>query len=395
MICLQLVSEIAGAVAAAVLALLLIFTLRRLVLIVAAALPSGDEPDCPAVPAVAVIMAVRNEQANLPGLLEALDGLSYPSGEIQFILVDDNSADHTGEVLESWAGAHSRARVIRLQERAGKAAALNHALEAAAGAELVAVYDADLRPHPGSLLRLVSQFSDPRVAAVGGYRRPSNAAVNPISAYAALESFVHQLVTQAGKERLKLNPTTLGGNCVYRIAPLQQAGGFPAGAFSEDVEVSLALVERGWRTRFCRTAIADATVPQSLWRYWNQRARWTRGIYHAGRRAAGLESWLVAAGYLDRIVFGAAVALAAGGRLHPAWLAAYLVAPAAAAGTALLESGAGLGVCLRICCWAVPMFILDLVATVSASINALLRRRLDWHAGGVSSRGGPGHAPGE
>lgn|GEM_PF-1187978 len=391
----QLVFEIVGVAAGAVLALLLIFTLRRLVLIVAAALPRDDEPDCAAVPYVAVIVAVRDEEASLPGLLEALGGLCYPSEKLQFILVDDNSADHTAEVLESWAAAHSRARVIRLPERAGKAAALNRGLEAVTGAELVAVYDADLRPHPGSLLHLVSQFSDRRIAAVGGYRQPSNAAANSISAYAALESFVHQLVTQAGKEKLRLNPTTLGGNCVYRTGPLREIGGFPAGAFSEDVEVSLALVQGGWGTRFCRAAVADATVPQSLPRYWNQRARWTRGVYHAGRKASGLESWLVAAGYLDRVVFVAAVALAAAGVLHPAWLGAYLVAPAAACGTALLKSHAGLGTCLRICCWAVPMFLLDVVATMSASTSALLRRPLDWYTGGVSARGGSGHAPGE
>jgi cellulose synthase/poly-beta-1,6-N-acetylglucosamine synthase-like glycosyltransferase len=372
--------RVAEALAWATIALLSTFTLRRLILIAAAALPARE--GCAAfLPSVVVAVAVRNEEANLPGLLAALDGLKYPDDALYFVLVDDGSRDATGRILREWATGRPRTETVALSQSVGKSAALNMALAAAPETEVVAVYDADLRPHPDSLAQLASCFRDPRVGAAAGYRQPTNAGRNPTTAYGALESVVHQMVTQAGKERLGLNPTTLGGNCLYRRSALAAVGGFPPDSFSEDIEVSLALVAAGWRTRFFRNAVAGTAVVDSLGRYWNQRARWTRGLYRSTRRASGLESWLVSAGYADRIVFLAALALAATGHLSPAWLALYCMAPAAAVGTALCRSHLGAAASSRMLLWAVPMFFVDLAATVAATANALLGRRLKWRTG--------------
>jgi cellulose synthase/poly-beta-1,6-N-acetylglucosamine synthase-like glycosyltransferase len=357
-----------------------VFALRRLVLTAGAAVP-GREPVGNALASATVIAAVRNEEANLPALLASLSRLEYGEQPLCFVFVDDGSHDGTRRVLRSWAGSRADVQVVELPESVGKAEALNRALRAAPETELVAVYDADLRPQPDSLMRLAACFADPRVGAASGYRKPSNGVKNPIAAYAALECIVHQLATQAGKNRLGLNPTTLGGNCVYRRSALAEVGGFPPGAFGEDVEVSLAMAARGWRTRFCRDAVAEGAVVESLRRYWNQHARWTRGLYRSARRASGIESWLVAAGYADRIVLLAALALAAAGFLSPVWPALYFLMPVLAVLTALLHSRVGVRTGAQIVIWALPMFAVDVAATVVASVNAAIGRRLEWPTG--------------
>ena len=360
---------------------LAVFTLRRLILIVAAALPARVSIAGFA-PSVAAIVAVRNEEANLPRLLEAFDRLQYPREKLHFVFVNDGSGDATSRILHDWTRLHSNAQLLEVAASEGKALALDHALDAAPETELAAVYDADLNPHPASLGILAAAFQDARIAAAAGFRRPSNAGTNPITAYGALESFVHQLVTQAGKERLGLNPTTLGGNCLYRRSALAGVGGFRPGAFSEDIETSLALVAAGWRTRFCRDAVAESVPVKSLRRYWNQRARWTRGIYSSVRKACRPESWFVSAGYSDRLLFLAALALAAAGHIRLVWPALYLLAPAMAVAVALWRAGAGGKLAAYILLWAVPMFVVDIAATVATTVNALLRRRLDWRTGG-------------
>jgi cellulose synthase/poly-beta-1,6-N-acetylglucosamine synthase-like glycosyltransferase len=314
-------------------------------------------------------------------LLAALDGIAYSPGKTCFVVVNDGSHDTTGSILECWAAARPNARYLESAQSVGKAQALNSALRAAPPSELVAVYDADLTPDADSLRILAAAFLDPQVAAATGYRRPSNAGRSPVAAYGALESFVHQLITQAGKDRLALNPTTLGGNCAYRRAALREIGGFRPGALSEDVEVSLALVEAGWRTRFCPEAVAESPTVESLRRYWNQRSRWTRGLYRSSARTRRLEGLLVSAGYLDRLVFLAALALAAAGLLRYAWPALYLSGPAAAAGCALWRAGLGMKITAYVLLSTLPMFAVDVTVTVAATVNALLGRRQKWFTG--------------
>ena len=364
--------------------LLIVFTVRRLILVFAATLPVRR---CtPGIkPSMLVILAARNEQEHLPRLLGALDRLNYSSGKICFVVVNDASHDATGNILKSWAEGRKNARYIGLTDRYGKARALNLVLDTAPETELVAVYDADLVPRIDSLGILAATFSDPKVAAVSGYRKPSNAEQSPVAAYGALETFVHQLITQAGKERLGLNPTTLGGNCVYRRSVLQQVGAFPPGSLSEDIEVSLAMVAAGWSTRFCREAVAESTLVASFRRYWNQRTRWTRGLYQSKGRASRPESWLVSAGYLDRLVFLAALAITAAGYMNFLWPMLFLMAPVIEAGCALARADLGKKVTAYILLWSLPMFSVDICVTVAATFKSLLGRRQEWMTGGPSA----------
>jgi biofilm PGA synthesis N-glycosyltransferase PgaC len=365
-----------------VIGLLALFTVRRINVLLAAARPtSSPEPGVDF--AIAVIASFLNEQENLPGLLESLDGLDYPSEKLYFVLVDDGSQDKSLELLRAWTEKRSNALCLALPQTVGKAEALNRALAAAPASELIGVYDADLRPQPQSLRHLAGAFRDAGIAAVSGFRRPVNASAGMVAAYGALESLVHQLVTQAGKEKLGLNPTTLGGNCVYRRSALEQIGGFPPRTFSEDIEVSLDLVAKGWRTRFIRDAVADSLLVVSLRRYWNQRSRWTRGLYQSRRRASNLESRMVAAGYLDRLAFLAALLLAAFRQISPLWPALYCVCPAAAIAFTLRQANLGARSAIRILFSMVFLFPVDVAVSLAASINALLDRRQRWMTGGT------------
>lgn len=361
-------------------AALVLFTARRYVFILTSLLPS---PDAAAnfLPGISVLVSARNEEQHLPGLLAAFDRLDYPPERLHFVLVDDGSCDATGRLQTQWAAARPNATVLRLDRSEGKACALNRALELAPPFQFVAVYDADVHPLPASLRQLAAAFVDPSVGAVAGYRRPVNGHASLVAAYAALESWVHQQVTQAAKERLGMNPTTLGAHCLYRRAALEEVGGFPAGSLSEDIEVSLALVARGWKTRFLRNAPADSLVVASLDRFWNQRARWTRGLFGSAHQARGLESWAVVSGYLDRIVLLAACAAAATGWLSPLWLLVYLSAPLAAVLAALYNARPGWRAALYSLAALGPMFVVDLAATCVSTAGALLRRPIEWRTG--------------
>ncbi len=356
--------------------LLSLITLRRFVLIVAAFVP-GKRAESGFAPAVTVAVPACDEEVTVAGLLKALDDLDYPEGRIDFVLISDGSRDMTAILFHHWAGLKPDAQVLEISENVGKAEALNRALQASRESELFAVYDADQRPHRDSLRLLASAFADEKVGAVSGYRSPANSHQSWVARYAAVESWVHQLAVQAGKERLGLNPTTMGGNCVYRSRAVSSVGGFRPGSLGEDVEMSLALIANGWRTRFIENAVAESLVAETLSDYWHQRARWTYGMYDAGRRASGPESLLVASGYADRLIFLASLGATAWGAISLAWPMLYLLAPLAGVLTALGRAGVGRSFPAYLFV-LLPMFVVDIIWTVTASIKAVLRRPAPW-----------------
>ncbi|MGH9660846.1 MAG: glycosyltransferase [Bryobacteraceae bacterium] len=357
-------------------ALMTLFTARRYGLVVASLLPERRAARG-GTPSVTLLVCARDEAGAIGGLLERLEGLEYPRESLEIVLVSDDSRDGTAAKMTEWASRRPGARHVELKKNVGKAEALNRGLAAAGPSELVAVYDADQRPRGDALRILAGAFADARCGAAAGYRRPVNAACSGVARYAALECWVHQLVTQAAKDRMRANPTTMGGNCTYRRRALEQAGGFPAGAFSEDIEISHALVARGWSTRFLRDAVAEQDVVATLGQYVRQRRRWTQGLYASLPKGRRVESWLVSLGYADRLVALAAVALAAGGWMSPLWVVLYATAPGMAMGVALARAGEGREA-LRYAAWCAPMFAVDVWITLGATLASAMGRRAEW-----------------
>lgn len=372
---------IEAVVGAAVVAL----SLRRGVFLVAALLRSRPLPRPVALPAVTVLVPARNEQAVAERLLGALATLKYPTDKLSFVLVCDGCTDETATVFHAWADGRSDARVLELPLHEGKAAALNAGLRLAE-TELVAVVDADLEPLPDFLLELVRPFADGRVAAAAAFLRPANADDNVVTRYAAVTTWVHQLVTSAGTDRLGLNPPTLGA-AAFRRTALEQIDGFPVVPAGEDVATSSRLTQRGWRTRFVAAAVADNRVVSGVRDFWQQHVRWSRAVFrvHMGGRPSTaslpqrLEMGASSIGYGDRLVF----AVAAGGTVAgvlPVWVPLlYLAVPGLEIVAALLKAGVRRRL-PRFLLATVLFFAADLVGSVAAVIAHVARRPDRWHS---------------
>lgn len=361
-------------------------TLRRLVLLVAALAPRRPLRPSPACPSVSVLVAARNEAAIVQELLAALEKLEYAANRLSFVLVCDGCTDGTTASFRRWAEHRPGAQMLELSAHAGKAAALNKGLELADG-ELVVVLDADLRPHPGFVRELVPAFADERVAAAAAYLRPVNADDNVVTRYAAVTSWVHQLVTSAGADRLGLNPPTFGA-AAYRRDALEAIGGFPLVPIGVDVAASRRLTQHGWHTRFAPASVVDNTVVSTLADYWRQHIRWARGAFGASQHARSsfhgtvaqrLETWGSTIGYGDRLVFALAAAGAVA-EVLPWWLPImYLAVRGAEIVVASLEGGARRGL-PRVLLATVLFFAADLLASLAAVVAHVARMPYRWHS---------------
>jgi glycosyltransferase involved in cell wall biosynthesis len=115
--------------------------------------PSADA-ECPG---ISLIFAARDEEEKLPAALATLAQLDYPHLEI--IPVDDRSQDSTRQILDEFARAENRARVVHVESLPsgwlGKPHALQKAYEISTG-EWLLFTDADVRFAPDALRRAVN-----------------------------------------------------------------------------------------------------------------------------------------------------------------------------------------------------------------------------------------------
>ncbi|HME12860.1 MAG TPA: glycosyltransferase family 2 protein, partial [Candidatus Acidoferrum sp.] len=115
-------------------------------------------------PRISLLFAARDEEEKLPAALASFAAIDYPHLEI--IAVDDRSTDATARILDEFAAAHSRFRVVHVAELPagwlGKPHALQRAYEASSGEWLVFT-DADVRFASDVLRRSVTIARDKKL----------------------------------------------------------------------------------------------------------------------------------------------------------------------------------------------------------------------------------------
>ncbi len=344
-------------------------------------------------PFVLLLIPARDESASLPTLFTTLDKLDYPHDKLRVVLINDGSADTTGELMATAAARRPNWHTLNLPASVGKAQALNLALAGHDHGDIVYIFDADHRPQSDCLRKAVAAFADPRVAGVSGRTIAGNALASPAAFYSAVESMVHQLITMRGKDVLKLGPALLGSNNGCRRSALAEVGGFRPGAFLEDSDLTLSLYRAGYATRFIPDAASFHQVPTSIRGYIRQHLRWGRGfndVAHTHLKLLitnyslslpmRLELAIFSVGYLDRLALLAAIALAALGIARPLMLLGLglgLGLPLVQILAAFIFDRALLGMWLRLP--FVPLFfVLDAVTAVWAMAATLLNLPRIW-----------------
>ncbi len=376
-----------------VVAVLLLFTVRRWlfawVALTAGRAAAADSP--PVLPEVLLLAPFRNEAAALPELLAALARLDYPASQLTVVFVDDGSGDGVGRLVGQYLDQRANWHLLSLPETVGKAGALNAALACFPQGEIIAVYDADERPHPDALRQLVAPFGNPAVGGVSGRRQISNLLASPAASYTTFEGLVHQQVTMRAKDWLNLAPAILGSNCAYRRAALEQVGGFQPGALLEDTDITLKLARGGWRLRFTPAAVSCHRAPESVAGYWQQHTRWARGFNDVAASQSGalwrnpslplplrLELFAFALGYLDRLALVAAGVLSlAGSRPARVALLVSLLSPLGQIAAALKIDGQPAAVWLRLV-WVPLFFAIDVAMALAGVWHTLANSPRIW-----------------
>ena len=243
-------------------------------------------------PGVTILIAAYNEEDGIGETLKSIAALNY-SGAVEALVLNDGSKDRTVERFhEVKAGLdlpyNIAISLLDFEENRGKAAALNKGLEAARH-ELVCTIDGDSRLRSDSLKEIVERFlSDPPgTMAVAGAVLVRNSRASLITAAQEWDYF-HGI--SAVKRMQSMYHGTLvaqGAFSLYRKDALEEVGGWPE-SVGEDIVMTWAMLEKGYRIGYAEDAIVFTDAPTSFRQFYHQRKRWSRGLIEALQRHKGL-----------------------------------------------------------------------------------------------------------
>jgi glycosyltransferase involved in cell wall biosynthesis len=118
---------------------------------------------------ISVVIPVYNEAETLPALYAALAAtLDHLPRSAEIIFADDGSKDGSAAVLDGFAGADPRVRVLHLSRNYGQTAALMAALQDSTG-DIIVPMDGDGQNDPADIPRLLEKL-DEGFDVVSGWR---------------------------------------------------------------------------------------------------------------------------------------------------------------------------------------------------------------------------------
>jgi len=233
-------------------------------------------------PTVSIVIAARNEEANLPSKLKNLSLLDYPQNLIQIVIASDGSTDRTADILREHV---PQIVPVILDHSSGKAHALNQAVKRATG-EILLFLDVRQSVEHDAVSELVSCFADPAVGAVSGELLLETASGAPsadaLGIYWKIEKAIRKLESATG--------SVVGVTGAIYAIRRELYTPIPDGTILDDVFVPMHVARMGKRIVFQPSAIARDRLFSEKGKEFSRKVRTLTGNYQLIRLAPWLLS---------------------------------------------------------------------------------------------------------
>jgi cellulose synthase/poly-beta-1,6-N-acetylglucosamine synthase-like glycosyltransferase len=234
-------------------------------------------------PTVSILVAARNEEENLPKLLESFEKINYPREKIQFLFADDQSEDETPVILKVWCESQTNASFITAKKLTDlhpvnpKAEALAQLSEVAHG-EVYLFTDADCAVSGNWVKGMVSGFG-PNVGMVVGVTHVYWKGF--LRFFQDLDWWNTQGFMKVASD-LGVSTSGMGNNMAVKKRVYDECGGFEKLKFNltEDLEMSKAIAKAGYRvhSEIKPETLVLTKAEKSLKKLLTQRKRWMFGV---------------------------------------------------------------------------------------------------------------------
>lgn len=230
-------------------------------------------------PRIAVLIPAYNEEKVIERTIASVLASDYPN--LHVVVIDDGSSDGTYDVArQAFAREIKQGSVTVLkQKNGGKARALNYGLQYV-DEEFYVGIDADTIIAPDAISYLVPNFVDPRVGAIAGNAKVGNR-INLWTRWQALEYITSQNFERRALNTFSAVSVVPGAIGAWRTEAVKEAGGYQVDTVAEDADLTMALLQAGYKVEYEDRAIAYTEAPHTANGLMRQRFRWSFGILQA------------------------------------------------------------------------------------------------------------------
>lgn len=225
-----------------------------------------------------VIICTYNRCDLLAASIKSIQAQQFPSELFEIIIVDNNSTDHTRELVENLSNSSPVAIRYVFEERQGLSYARNAAIDFSNG-KIILFTDDDIEADPCWVKEIVTAFDDPKVACAGGPIRPIWPFEKPswINTVWLTEPLSISEFVAAKETGYFSGHYPFGANIAFRKEVCKKFGGFTvtlgrqAGNLmsNEEIELCQKIEAQGDVIRFTPKAVVHHKIaPERLTKQW-------------------------------------------------------------------------------------------------------------------------------
>lgn len=178
-------------------------------------------------PTVSVIIAARNEAANLPRLLESLVSQEYPADKLEILIADDRSTDNSWDIIQAFEKKSPNIIGLRIREiskdMTPKKNALTRAIEKSSG-EIIVSTDGDCRVST-TWVKSMAEALGNKAGLCVGFSAVDKTELSLLTAFQHID-FLALMVANAGVIGMGQAWSGSGQNLAYHRSCFDEIGGF-------------------------------------------------------------------------------------------------------------------------------------------------------------------------
>lgn len=239
-----------------------------------------DALDDATLPTYTILVPLFREAAVVPALVRGVHGLDYPRHKLDVRLLCEEEDEETIEAIRALnLPAHFHLVIVPPSLPQTKPKACNYGLIQATG-EITVIYDAEDRPDPDQLKRVVAAFrkSPENVACIQAKLNYFNSEQNLLTRWFTTEYSMWFDLMLPGLDNAKA-PIPLGGTSNhFKTRELLELGAWDPYNVTEDADLGIRLYKDG-----LETAVIDSTTYEEansdLPNWIRQRSRWIKGYF--------------------------------------------------------------------------------------------------------------------